>query len=480
VVADGGDGEGRREARRRTARPGDKPQRQLRQAPRPVEDAPRRVVILGSTGSIGRQALDVVAAVPDLLVVGLAVNGDVDGVLAQADASGADLVALGDAQAAARARRQAPAGVRVLGGTEGVLQLIDQAADEAQAAGEPLIVLNGIVGAAGLRATMATLHAGATLALANKESLVAGGELVIAAAAASGAVILPVDSEHSALFQCILAGRPPVAAAEPGAAVPHVTAAVAQGQMWAARSAATKPAAPGDQLLQPAAARLLDAEELLLTGSGGPFRGHSREQLASVTRDDALRHPTWSMGAKITIDSATLMNKGLEVIEAHYLFGVPYERIRVLIHPQSIVHSLVRFADGAVLGHLGVPDMRVPIGYALTYPRRAPLPMVSQLDLAGRSLTFMEPDLDAFGCLRLAREAGVAGGSAPVVLNAANEVAVHAFLNGSLDFLGIEAVVADTLETLGVASVLSIDDVLTADAEARRHAAQAARRRSAS
>jgi 1-deoxy-D-xylulose-5-phosphate reductoisomerase len=250
--------------------------------------------------------------------------------------------------------------------------------------------------------------------------------------------------------------------------------------MWAARSAATKPAAPGDQLLQPAAARLLDAEELLLTGSGGPFRGHSREQLASVTRDDALRHPTWSMGAKITIDSATLMNKGLEVIEAHYLFGVPYERIRVLIHPQSIVHSLVRFADGAVLGHLGVPDMRVPIGYALTYPRRAPLPMVSQLDLAGRSLTFMEPDLDAFGCLRLAREAGVAGGSAPVVLNAANEVAVHAFLNGSLDFLGIEAVVADTLETLGVASVLSIDDVLTADAEARRHAAQAARRRSAS
>jgi 1-deoxy-D-xylulose-5-phosphate reductoisomerase len=404
------------------------------------------VVILGSTGSIGRQALDVVAAVPGLRVVGLAARSGARELLEQAAACRAPAVALSDEAAAAQAGHDAGS-LRVLGGEEGVLELIAWAADEAQAAAEPLTVLNGIVGAAGLRATMATLKAGVTLALANKESLVAGGELVITAARESGAAMIPVDSEHSALFQCIMAARP-------------------------------APASSDDGLLQPAVSRLLNAEELLLTGSGGPFRGRTREELAVVTRDDALKHPTWSMGAKITIDSATLMNKGLEVIEAHYLFGVPYERIRVLVHPQSIVHSLVRFADGAVLGHLGMPDMRVPIGYALSYPDRAPLSMVQPLDLAGRTLSFDEPDVQAFGCLRLAREAGMAGGSAPVALNAANEAAVHEFLDGGLAFLDIEAVVESTLEHVGVRPVRSIDDVLAADAGARRFAAEAARLRS--
>jgi 1-deoxy-D-xylulose-5-phosphate reductoisomerase len=412
----------------------------------PDSSSVRRVVILGSTGSIGRQALDVIATVPGLRVAGLAARSGVRELLEQAAACGAPAVALSDTTAAVQAAQSAGT-LRVLGGEEGVLELIAGAADEAQAAGEPLTVLNGIVGAAGLRATMATLKAGATLALANKESLVAGGELVIAAARQSGAAMIPVDSEHSALFQCIMAGRP-------------------------------APAGSDDGLLQPAVSRLLDAEELLLTGSGGPFRGRTRAELAAVTRDDALKHPTWSMGAKITIDSATLMNKGLEVIEAHYLFGVPYERIRVLVHPQSIVHSLVRFADGAVLGHLGMPDMRVPIGYALSYPHRAPLPMVAPLDLAGHTLSFDDPDTQAFGCLRLARQAGIAGGSAPVALNAANEAAVHQFLNGGLAFLDIEAIVESTLEHVGVRPVHSIDDVLAADAEARRFAAEAARLRS--
>ena len=409
-------------------------------------DAPRRVLILGSTGSIGRQALDVIAAVPGLRAVGLAAHSGVPAILEQAAACGASVVVLSDEAAAAHARREA-AGLRVLGGEGGLLEMIAAAADEARAAAEPLTVLNGIVGAAGLRATMATLNAGATLALANKESLVAGGELVIAAARQSGVDIIPVDSEHSALFQCVMAGRPVSAGGDEG-------------------------------LLQPAAARLLDSEELLLTASGGPFRGRARGELSAITRDDALRHPTWSMGPKITVDSATLMNKGLEVIEAHHLFGVPYDRIRVLIHPQSIVHSLVRFADGAVLGHLGLPDMRVPIGYALSYPDRAPLPMVLPLDLAGRTLTFAEPDFAAFGCLGLAIEAGELGGSAPVVLNAANEVAVAAFLARELTFLDIEWVVERTLQLAGAHSVASIDDVLAADGEARRVAAETASLRS--
>jgi 1-deoxy-D-xylulose-5-phosphate reductoisomerase len=280
-------------------------------------------------------------------------------------------------------------------------------------------VLNAVVGAAGLRATLATLRRGVTLALANKESMVAGGEFVLAAARQSGARILPVDSEHSAVFQ-LLAGE---------------------------RSEAI--------------------EEILLTGSGGPFRGRSRDELEKVTAADALRHPTWVMGPKITIDSATLMNKGLEVIEAHYLFDMPYEGIAVTIHPQSTVHSLVRFADGALLAHLGVPDMRVPIGYALTYPARADLPMVERLDLAGCALTFEPPDTETFRCLVLARQAGIAGGAAPAVLNAANEVAVHAFLEGGIGFLDIAALVEQALGDLGSSPCATADDVFAADAAAR-------------
>jgi 1-deoxy-D-xylulose-5-phosphate reductoisomerase len=305
------------------------------------------------------------------------------------------------------------------------------------------MVLNGIVGAAGLRATMAALDAGATLALANKESMVAGGPFVLDAARRSGSLILPVDSEHSALFQCIAAG----------------------GGV---------------------------AEELLLTGSGGPFRGLSAAELAAVTPEQALKHPNWSMGPKITIDSATLMNKGLEVIEAHYLFGVPYERITVVISPQSTVHSMARFADGAILAHLGVPDMRTPIGYALAYPERPPLPMVKRLDLFATDLTFHKPDTETFRCLALAEEAGrkaaiveceaeAAGRAprtvaAPIVLNAANEVAVQAFLDDHVAFLAIPEIVEKCLTWLGDEPVESLEDVYACDEEARRFAREAAGR----
>jgi len=284
------------------------------------------------------------------------------------------------------------------------------------------LVLNAIVGAAGLRATLAAFAAGADVALANKESLVAGGELVLAAAQTSGRRLLPVDSEHSALAQCL-------EGAEPGA----VTG-------------------------------------LVITASGGPFRGRRRDELGDVTAADALAHPTWSMGQKITIDSATLMNKGLEVIEAHHLFGVPYDAIEVVVHPQSIVHGMVRFRDGALLAHAGVPDMRVPISWALTHPHRGPT-AVAPLDLsAPLSLDFEPADVATFRCLALAREAGMAGGTAPCVLNAANEVAVQAFLDGRIGFLGIAALVEATLGRsayISAPSPDSVDEVLAIDAEAR-------------
>jgi 1-deoxy-D-xylulose-5-phosphate reductoisomerase len=342
----------------------------------------------------------------------------------------------------------ATAPLRVLAGDAGIAEVIETAAQTAREDGVPLTVLNGIVGAAGLRATMVALRCGATLALANKESMVAGGPFVLQAARENGAAIIPVDSEHSAIFQCLAAGRPGAVDAGPALANP-----------------------------------LLPPEEILLTGSGGPFRGFSREQLTQVTSEQALHHPNWVMGPKVTIDSATLMNKGLEVIEAHYLFGVPYEQIRVVIHPQSIVHSLVRYGDGAVLAHLGVPDMRTPIGYALTYPKRVPLPMVSPLDLSARELSFLPPDTTSFRCLALAQAAGQtaaaaqaagrpAGGGAPIVLNAANEIAVHAFLAGRLSFLGIADLVEQTLGRLADVPVGSLDDVFALDGEARRVAAE--------
>jgi 1-deoxy-D-xylulose-5-phosphate reductoisomerase len=401
----------------------------------------RHVLILGATGSIGRQALEVLATMPQLTLAGLAAGSNAADLCELALAHGARRVALRDERVAAEAAARRPE-LAVFAGEAGVGELIGSAAAEAAAAGRRLMVLNGVVGAAGLRATMATLEAGADLALANKESMVAGGPFVLDAAQRHGALILPVDSEHSALFQCLAAGGE-------GAEV----------------------------------------EELLLTGSGGPFRGGTAADLAAATPERALRHPNWSMGPKITIDSATLMNKGLEVIEAHYLFGLPYERITVLLNPQSIVHSMVRFADGAILAHLGVPDMRTPIGYALAYPGRPALSMVRRLDLLAAGLTFEAPDTQLFSCLSLAQEAGrkaaavereadAAGGAprtvaAPIVLNAANEVAVAAFLDGRMGFLDIAAVVEKCLTRLGDEPVESIDDVYACDAEARRFAAEA-------
>jgi len=408
-------------------------------------------VILGSTGSIGRQALEVLPAVPGLRLVGLAAGRGAAVIVEQALAHQVRDICLHDAGAAAEAATQAPR-LAVHAGEAGIRELIAGAARRAASEGAPLTVLNGVVGAAGLRATMATLEAGATLALANKESMVAGGPFVLDAARRSGSAILPVDSEHSALFQCIAAG----------------------GTAGADGASAGPPRA---------------LEELLLTGSGGPFRGRKAAELAAVTPEEALAHPNWSMGPKITIDSATLMNKGLELIEAHYLFAVPYERITVVLDPRSTVHSMARFSDGAILAHLGVPDMRTPIGYALAYPDRPALPQVRRLDLFAAQIAFERPDTETFRCLALAEEAGKkamvvereteAAGlpprtvAAPIVLNAANEIAVEAFLGGRLPFLAIAEVVEKCLTWLADEPVESLDDVLACDAEVRRFAREA-------
>jgi 1-deoxy-D-xylulose-5-phosphate reductoisomerase len=375
----------------------------------------RKVLILGSTGSIGTQALEVIEASPELQAVGLAAGRGWEATVAQARAHGVAAIALSDPDAAARATEMWDG--RVLAGQEGVRELI--------AATEPDLVLNGIVGAAGLGSTVAALSAGIDVALANKESLVLGGELVMALAEATGARLLPVDSEHSALHQLI--GRE----------------------------------APGT------------VERLVVTASGGPFRG--RGDLSDVSVAEALAHPTWKMGGRITIDCATLMNKGFEVIEAHHLFGVPFERIDVVVHPQSLIHSLIHLVDGSTMAHLGYPDMRVPISYALHFPERAPVD-VPRLDLtAVGALTFEAPDPDTFACLRLALEAGEAGGTAPTVLNAADEVAVAAFLDGRIPFTGIAAVIERLLEEMPARPVTHFEDLFATDAETRERAVAAVR-----
>src|SRR6476646_3915532 len=368
----------------------------------------KRIVILGATGSIGTQALEIVDASEELEVVALAAATSWEALLELARRHGVETVALSHAEAAERA--VAAWDGRVLSGEPGVRELIaDSDAD---------LVLNGMVGAAGLGPTVVALSEGIDLALANKESLVVGGELTTALAEATGARLLPVDSEHSALFQLI------------GAEAPGTV------------------------------------ERLVLTASGGPFRG--RTDLSGVTVEDALAHPTWSMGGRITIDSATLMNKGFEAIEAHHLFGVPYERIEVVVHPQSIVHSLIDLNDGATLAHLGYPDMRVPISYALHHPERADVD-VPRLDLtAVGELTFESPDPETFGCLRLALEAGRAGGTAPCVLNAADEVAVAAFLAGQIEFTAIGAAIESVIEEMPAQPVTHFEDLFAVDAEARR------------
>ncbi|HZR96256.1 MAG TPA: 1-deoxy-D-xylulose-5-phosphate reductoisomerase [Gaiellaceae bacterium] len=337
----------------------------------------RRVALLGATGSIGRQAIEIVEAHPEL-----------------------ELCA---AASASTPLDDVPAPHRQVGGD--LRELLERA--------EPDVVLNAVVGFAGIHATLWCVENGVPLALANKESLVAGGELVD-----GRGTIIPVDSEHSALFQC-LEGR------------------------------------TGEQV-----------HSLVLTGSGGPFRGRTRADLVDVTPDEALAHPTWRMGPKITVDSATLANKGLELIEAHFLFGVPYDRIEVVLQPTSIVHSLVRFRDGAALAHVGYPDMRVPISYALTYPERAATPL-PQLDFTELTLEFRAPDLETFPMLRLARRSGERGGTYPAAYNAANEVAVEAFLGGRLPFLGIAELVEHVLERVDGAPARDLDDLVEADARAR-------------
>src|SRR3954449_10312772 len=376
---------------------------------------PRRLLVLGSTGSIGTQALDIVGRSAELELVGLSAERSWEALVEQAVEHGVRRIALADADAGARAA-EAWTGGEVLVGAEGLVRLVLESGAD--------LVLNALVGSAGLGPTVATLGEAIDLALANKESLVVGGELVTQLAEATGAQIIPVDSEHSALHQ-LIAGE-----------------------------------------------RAGTVDKLVLTASGGPFRGRTREQLEDVTIEEALDHPTWAMGGKITIDCATLMNKGLELIEAHHLFGTPYESIDVVVHPQSIVHSYVQLCDGATLAHLGYPDMRVPISYALHHPERVDVPVAPLALAAIGALTFEPVDDEAFACLRLARDAARAGGTAPCVLNAANEVAVHAFLNQRLDFLGIPAVIEETLERLPPQPVHAFESLYEADREARAIAAE--------
>jgi 1-deoxy-D-xylulose-5-phosphate reductoisomerase len=376
----------------------------------------RRLLILGSTGSIGTQALEILDRSNEFELVGLSAGRAWEQLVEQANCRGARRIALSDRDAAARASEAWTDG-EVLSGPEGLVRLILES--------EPDLVLNAIVGSAGLGPTVTTLGEGIDLALANKESLVVGGELVMVLAEAAGKPIVPIDSEHTALHQ-LLAGR-----------------------------------TPGS------------VRKLTITASGGPFRGRRRDELENVSVTDALAHPTWSMGGKITIDSATLMNKGLEVMEAHHLFGTPYESIDVVVHPQSLIHGLVELVDGAMLAHIGPHDMRLAISYALHGADSVPQP-IAPLDLVSvGALTFEPVDHDTFPCLRLAREAAVAGGTAPCVLNAANEVAVHAFLGGRLGFNAIPEVIDETLELIGSEELYDFETLYDADRRARAAASEA-------
>jgi 1-deoxy-D-xylulose-5-phosphate reductoisomerase len=381
----------------------------------------RSVLVLGSTGSIGVQALELLAANPDrFTVAGLAAGGsDVATLAAQARAHGVRRVAVARADAVAPLRELLP-GVEVLAGPD--------AATELTAASGADTVLNGITGSVGLGPTLAALASGAVLALANKESLVAGGALVTGAAAPGQ--IVPVDSEHSALAQCLRGGR-----AE-------------------------------------------EVERLVLTASGGPFRGRRRAELADVTVADALAHPTWDMGPVITINSATLINKGLELIEAHLLFGIPYDRIDVVVHPQSIIHSMVAFVDGSTLAQASPPDMKLPIGLALAWPERLPGAAVACRWDTPQSWTFEPLDDDALPGVRLARAAGTTGGCLPAVLNAANEEAVAAFVSGTLSFTGITDVLERVLDASDAWTTdpATVDEVLAAEGWARARARELAER----
>lgn len=367
---------------------------------------PIRVTILGATGSIGQSALDVVRRDRARYeVVGLSAHASADALAALAQEFRPKAICINNGATLDAA------GCEVLYGADGLVELASRNVD---------VVLSGVVGAAGLRPVLAAIEAGNRVALANKEPMVMAGKLIMARAAARQVRILPVDSEHNAIFQCL------------------------EGH------------------------DIENVYRVHLTASGGPFYGRSRDELAQVTAAQAVRHPTWDMGAKISVDSATLMNKGLEVIEAMWLFGLDLDRIGVVIHPQSVVHSLVEFRDGNILAHLGVTDMRLPIQFALNWPERVRSP-IARLDLAQlKALTFAEPDFSAFPCLRLALEAARRGGTAPALLNAANETAVAAFIEGRLAFLDIASVVEQTLNEVRVDSDDTLEPVLAADAEARR------------
>lgn len=371
-------------------------------------DAPVRVAIAGSTGSIGTQTIEVVLAERDRYeVVALGVGSSVDALIAQAEVLRPRLVAVADPTR----RAEVAAALPFCEVTGNLTDLVDEAD----------VVVNGVVGFAGLGVTVATLRAGRRLALANKESLIAGGPVVRPLRCVPGAELVPVDSEHCAIHQCLRSSVGPER----------------------------------------------EVSRIVLTASGGPFRGRTVDELRHITLEQALAHPTWKMGPKITIDSSTLMNKGLEAIEAHELFGVGYDQIEVVVHPQSVVHSMVEFTDGSTIAQLSMPDMRLPIGYALAYPNRIATPF-GRIDwTALRRLDFEQPDTDTFRCLSLAYAAGREGGSAPAWLNAANEVVVEAFLGGRIGWLDIAAVLSAALDVHEPRSLVTIDDVVEVDARAR-------------
>ncbi len=383
---------------------------------------PTTVAVLGSTGSIGTQALEVIRADPERYeVVALGAWSSVEQLAAQARELRPRVVALGADDRAAELAAMVPAGTEVVAGDDALASVVDSAE----------VVLNAVVGFAGLGITLAALSGGRRLALANKESLIAGGPVVQRVRGTPGAEIIPVDSEHCALHQCLRAGN------------------------------------------------RQEVAKLVLTASGGPFRGRSPAELASVSVDDALAHPTWRMGPKITVDSSTLMNKGLEVIEAHELFGVGYDRIEVVVHPQSVVHSMVEFTDGATLAQLSLPDMRLPIAYALAWPERARRPFGAVDWATLRRLDFEAPDHAAFPCLRLAVEAGRAGGSAPAWLNAANEVAVAAFLDRVIPWTAVAEVLNEALSEHDGSELECAEAVVDVDRRSRRSTEQIVKRRAA-
>jgi 1-deoxy-D-xylulose-5-phosphate reductoisomerase len=385
--------------------------------------APRRISLVGSTGSIGRQAIDVMTREPGAFrVVAIGANRSVGELIEQSERLHPEVVAVGDTSLAEELAAAISKDVEVRVGEDGLSSLAE--------VGDT--VLNAVVGFAGLGVTVRALRAGKRLALANKESLIAGAPVVQAARRTPGAEIIPVDSEHCAIHQCL--GDRRHRSAQPEWPFPDTTG----------------------------------VSRLLITASGGPFRGRRREDLADVTVEEALAHPTWRMGPKITVDSSTLMNKGLEVLEAHELFGIDFERINVLIHPQSVIHSMVEFSDGATIAQLSLPDMRLPIGYALSYPDRLSIAFGSIDWSQLERLEFYAPDLETFPCLRLAFEAGREGGSAPAWLNAANEVAVDAFLGSRIAWSAIPTVVEETLASHEPSKLAEVEDVLAADEQARR------------